>query len=154
MDITMERTIEVLNDLILINSDSSTVYEKEMKQIVSDDPELAHIFKTMAADSRKYLYELAGHLDPSGQEFIKVIPPTSGRIYQSWSNEKRITNGKDRNGLLEFCETMRKATEKAYEEAMKEEVTEKVKQIIAAQKNSLKRSYASIKELQQVQHVE
>lgn len=150
---TIERTLEILNDLILINSDRSTAYEKAMKQIISDDPELGQFFKTMAADSRNYLYELAGHLDPSGQEFIKVIPPTSGRIYQAWSNEKKNFNGKDRMALLDFCDTMEKALEKAYDEAIREEITKDVRQVIEEQKKILQRSYGRIKELQQVQHI-
>jgi len=148
-----EITIEVLNDLILINSDRTTIYEKLMKQIISDDPELGQIFKTIAADSRKYLYELAGHLDPSGQEFLKAIPPSSGKIYQVWASEKRVLTGKDRQALLDSCERCEKAIDNAYSEAMKQEITEEVRHVIAEQKNSLKKVYDRIKNLHQMQHI-
>jgi len=154
MDMATEITIEVLNDLILINSDRTTIYEKLMKQIISDDPELGQIFKTIAADSRKYLYELAGHLDPSGQEFLKAIPSSSGKIYQVWASEKRVLTGKDRHAaLLDSCEVCEKAIDNAYNEAMKQEITEGVRQVIAEQKNSLKKVYDRIKNLHQMQHI-
>lgn len=153
MDTMEERTISVLNDLILINSERSTAYEKAMKQIVTDDPGLAQVFKVIAADSRKYLYELAGQLDPSGQEFIKVIPPASGQLYQEWVNEKRIFPGKDRQALLDSCEFGETAISKAYEEALRQEITGEVKRLIAEQKNDLCKAHDKIRELQQLQHV-
>ena len=153
MDTTVERTIAILNDLILINSDRSTAYEKAMKQTVTEDPELAKVFKTMAADSRKYLYELAGHLDPSGQEFLKVIPPTSGRIYQEWSNERKKIVGKDRETVVASSKEGEKAIGRAYDEAMKEAISDEVKQVIAEQKNNLRKALDRINSLQQVQPV-
>ena len=152
MGSTIEKTIEILNDLILINSDRSTAYEKAMKLIAVEDSELAQIFKTMASDSRKYLYELAGHLDPSGQEFLKVIPPTSGRVYQKWTGEKNSFIGKDRYSLLSSSELEEKAIENAYNEVMKEELPEEIKNIIAEQKNNLQKSYDRIRSMQQMQH--
>ena len=151
MDKTGEKTIEVLNDLILINSDRSTAYEKAMRQIGSIDVELFQTFKTFAAESHKYLYELAGHLDPSGQELLKGIPTTNGKIYAAWENAKTIFNEKDRQALLVSSEICEKAIQKAYDEALNVEIPEEIKQIIAEQRNDLGKAFDRISKLHEVQ---
>ena len=151
MSTANEKIVEVLNDLILINSDRSTAYEKAMKQAAGDDADVIRLFKNMAANSRKYLYELAGHIDPSGQELFKNIPFTNGKSYAVWANARTNFKINDRQALLASSGICEVAIEKAYDEALKEEIPEEIKQVIAQQKNELKKNREKIKRLHAMQ---
>ena len=153
MSTTNEKIVEVLNDLILVNSDRSTIYERAVKQVNEEDTDVLKLFKSIAADSRRYLYELAGHIDPSGQELFKNIPLTNGRIYAVWVNAKTNFKVSEKQGLLVSSGICESAIEKTYDEALMEELPEEIKQVINEQKNDIKRYRDKIKNLHEMQQV-
>jgi uncharacterized protein (TIGR02284 family) len=67
---------------------------------------------------------------------------------------KATFSGKDRKAILASCEYGEDAAQKAYEEALATDATlpDDIRQLIAEQKSSLKRSHDKIKRMRDTQH--
>src|SRR6476620_1793065 len=114
---TNEKLTEILNDLIQINNDRITGYEKASKEVEGVDVDLKAVFAKMADESRKYKAELTQEVTRVGGE-----PATGttnlGKIYRVWMDVKATFSGHDRQSALESCEFGEDAAQKAYREAL------------------------------------
>ncbi len=143
---TNEKLTEVLNDLIQINNDRITGYEKASKETDTVDVDLRAVFSKMADESRKYKSELAEEVSRIGGE-----PATGttnlGKIYRVWMDVKASFTGNDRQAILESCEYGEDAAQKAYKDALASdaEMDAGSRQLIADQQASLKTSHDLIK---------
>ena len=152
MNTVNEKTAEVLNDLIQINNDRVTGYEKASKEAANTDVDLKALFMTMATESRGYVTELSKWLAGSGKEPTNSTT-TKGKIYRTWMDVKATFTGKDRKAILASCEFGEDAAQKAYDEALATdaELTTEVRQLIANQKQSLRKSHDKIKAMRDAQ---
>lgn len=150
---TNEKTAEVLNDLIQINNDRIQGYEKAAKETASEDADLRAIFDSMAAESRSYVSALTTHVAISGNEPADGTT-VKGKIYRTWMDVKATFSGKDRKAILASCEYGEDAAQKAYEEALATdaELPTDIRQLIADQKSSLRKSHDKIKKMRDMQH--
>jgi uncharacterized protein (TIGR02284 family) len=143
---TNEKLTDVLNDLIRINNDRTTGYEKAAEEARSIDVDLQTTFTKMANESRKYVAELNKEIFRLGGE-AATGTTNSGKIYRVWMDVKATFSGKDRHAILESCEFGEDAAQKAYQEALASdaEISADTRQIITAQQASLKKSHDIIK---------
>jgi uncharacterized protein (TIGR02284 family) len=152
MSTNNDNLTEVLNDLIRINNDRITGYEKAAEEARNIDVDLRTVFTRMAEESRQYAAELT-------QEVVKLggEPATgttnSGKIYRVWMDVKATFTGSSRQAILENCEFGEDAAQKAYDSALKSdaEISADVRQLITNQKSSLKTSHDVIKKYRDVQ---
>ena len=143
---TNENLIEVLNDLIEINNDRVTGYERAVEETKDRDLDLQAIFHSMANDSRKYAAELSSVVTQMGGQ------PTSdttnrGKIYRVWMDVKATFTGHDRQSVLESCEFGEDAAQRAYNDALSSdaEIDSTTRQLITDQQSSLKTAHNLIK---------
>lgn len=114
-----EMTIEVLNDLLKINTDRAGGYELAIQE--SRDADLKIMFKNMVEESKKNIGELSRMIlkldgDPKfGENTI------AGTIYHVWMELKISFSGKDRQSILNSCEFGEDAAMKAYKSAIQEQ---------------------------------
>lgn len=149
---TNDKLTEVLNDLIQINTDRITGYEKAANETKDIDVDLQALFLKMADESRKYKAELS-------QEVIRLGgTPAEGRtglgkIYQVWMSVKATFTGNDRKSALEACEYGEDAAQKAYRDALSSdaEIDADTRQLITSQQASLKTSHDIIKKYRDMQ---
>src|SRR3979411_549416 len=96
------RLIEVLNDLIRINNDRITVYEKAAMASRNISADLKNVFHHLASESRKHVRALS--IEVIG---LKGKPATGytvmGKLYQLWSDLKDGITGVDASSLLDYC---------------------------------------------------
>ncbi|MEO8770355.1 MAG: PA2169 family four-helix-bundle protein [Ferruginibacter sp.] len=143
---TNEKLSEVLNDLIQINNDRITGYEKASKETENIDVDLKAVFNKMADDSRKYKSELSNEVTRLGG-----IPSTDttnmGKIYRVWMDVKATFTGNDRQTILNSCEYGEDAAQKAYKDALASDADIDVatRQLITSQQASLKNAHDLIK---------
>jgi len=145
---TNDKLVEVLNDLILINNDRITGYEKARNETKDIDVDLQAIFSKMADDSRKFKTELAEEVTRHGGE-IATGNTGLGKIYQVWMDVKATFTGHDRQSALDSCEYGEDAAQKAYRDALASdaEMSAETRQLITSQKADLKSSHDTIKKL-------
>ncbi len=143
---TNEKLIEVLNDLIEINNDRVTGYEKASEETKNLDVDLQAIFHSMANDSRKYAAELTEQVRNLGGE-ATTDTTNKGKIYRVWMDVKATFSGHDRQSVLESCEFGEDAAQRAYKEALASDVELDVptRQLITGQQESLKTAHDLIK---------
>jgi uncharacterized protein (TIGR02284 family) len=149
---TNEKLTEVLNDLIQINNDRVTGYEKASDESRSIDVDLQATFNKMANESRKYAAELTNEVQRLGGE-PTTGTTSSGKIYRVWMDVKATFSGKDRQSILESCEYGEDAAQKAYKDALASdaEISAQTRQLITDQQASLKKSHDLIKKYRDAQ---
>lgn len=149
---TNEKLAEVLNDLIQINNDRVTGYEKASEESREIDVDLQATFNKMADESRKYAAELTNEVQRLGGE-PSTGTTNSGKIYRVWMDVKATFSGKDRQSILESCEFGEDAAQKAYREALASdaEISAQTRQLITDQQASLKKSHDLIKKYRDAQ---
>lgn len=140
----------VLNDLIEINNDRVTGYEKAANEIGSKDTDLQTTFHHMAMDSQKYAEQIRARVRELGGEPTTNATTNSGKIYRVWMDVKGAFTGNDRKTVLENCEFGEDAAQKAYKMALDTDDAEwdaDTRQLITSQKSSLKAAHDVIKSL-------
>ena len=137
---------EVLNDLIRINNDRVTGYEKAADESKDVDVDLQAIFHKMADESRKYVAELSSRVTEIGGE-IETGQTGLGKLYQAWMDVKATFTGKDRHAILASCEYGEDAAQKAYRDALASDadIDTATRQLITTQQAALKTSHDLIK---------
>ncbi|MEO6729695.1 MAG: PA2169 family four-helix-bundle protein [Ferruginibacter sp.] len=151
----MENTkdvIDTLNDLVLINNDRIAGYEKAIEELKSKDTadqdnlDLIILFEKMIDDSRDIRNALGKEVQVLGGEMAEGTM-TSGKIYRAWMDLKAMFSGKDRHAILANCETGEDAAQKAYREALHENLPHFLHEMISIQKEVLRESHDEIKAL-------
>jgi len=147
MQATNEKLEEVLNDLIEINNDRITGYEKAIDEAKDIDVDLKAVFSKMADESRKYKAELTQAVTSLGGDPVATGTTNSGKIYRIWMDVKATFTGHDRQAVLENCEFGEDAAQKAYKMALasEAEMDADTRQLITSQQSSLKTSHDLIK---------
>ena len=137
---------EVLNDLVKINNDRITGYEKAADESRDIDIDLHKIFNSMADESRKYVAELTNHINRMGGE-SEGGSTAMGKLYRAWMDVKATFTGKDRVAILASCEFGEDAAQKAYRDALASDadIDTETRQLITNQQASLKKSHDLIK---------
>ena len=143
---TNEKLTDVLNDLIKINNDRSEGYVNAAKEAKSLDVDLQAIFGKLADDSREYSAELTNEVTRLGGT------PTSetsvaGKLHRTWMDIKASFSGKNRQAILDSCESGEDAAQKAYKDALASdaEMSAQTRNLITDQQSSLKKSHDMIK---------
>jgi uncharacterized protein (TIGR02284 family) len=149
---TNERAVEVLNDLVRINNDRITGYEKALNKTDEKDVDLRNMFDRMAQESRSYTKELTDQIQRLGGEPASGTT-ASGKIYRVWMDIKSGLSASGRKSVLEECEFGEDAAQKAYEKALDAEndLPPDVRRIVQEEKNSLRSSHDTIKSYRDLQ---
>lgn len=136
----------VLNDLIKINIDRITGYEKAIKDLDNSEVMLKTLFSKASEHSTEFKNQLTDAVITLGGEPSddRTLP---GTIYQAWMDVKATFSGHDTTSTLEACEFGEDAAQRAYKDAQKaaEDFPADIKQMITAQKSQLKKSHDLVK---------
>ena len=141
---TREKTIEILNDLIKINYDRIAGYLKASNNVEITDADLKTLFQRMAEESGDYVEELAAEVI-SLEGTPASDTTTAGKIYRTWMDVKATFTGKDAHATLASCEFGEDAAQRAYHDAMDDDLEPSVLGLVARQKALLKGSHDLVK---------
>jgi uncharacterized protein (TIGR02284 family) len=143
----MEKVVDVLNDLIRINEDRITGYEKAASEIKDYlDAEIKSIYYQHAEESRGYKDSLTEAVTRLGGK-PATDSTTSGKIYRAWMDVKATFSGDDLVASLQSCEFGEDAALKAYREALDEKASMPagILSLVESQYESLKASHNRIR---------
>src|SRR5436190_14237992 len=146
MTTTTTALTEVLNDLIKINYDRIEGYRKAAEESKKFDIALHPLFKKMADESRLNVSALTEQVKVLGEE-ADHGSTTMGKVYRAWIDVKTTFTGKDRKSIIASCEYGEDQAQKAYDEALASDadIDTATRQLIIAQKQTLKKSHDEIK---------
>ncbi len=146
MNDTIDKTQEVLNDLIKINNDRIEGYETAIDETKDSDEDLRASFKKMISQSRDYAAELRMHAHPDGKEVPKGETTIAGKVYRAWMDVKTTVSGNSRASILSVCERGEDAAQNHYESALDtEDIDSTVRSILQKQKAALKKAHDEIR---------
>jgi len=114
---TVEKSIEVLNDLIEINNDRIAGFAHAVKDLGDDNLDLKVLFQRIREESCYNVEELEELVKQNGGE-AETGTSGSGAIHRAWLDVKATFSGHDRKSILEECERGEDAIKKAYQEAL------------------------------------
>lgn len=139
-------TIEVLNDLILINNDRIEGYQKAHDEAGDLENDLKAWFTQLVNDSRKNAADLQTEVTALGGE-----PATgtmlSGKLYRIWMDIRATFTSDNRRAVLENAESGEDAAKKAYEEALKSnDLVAGARELIEKQYQNILSTHDSIKQ--------
>jgi len=143
---TIEKSVEVLNDLIEINNDRIAGFEHASKDLGEGDADLKAIFDKFSSDSRKNVEELTAAVNQIGGD-AEAGHSTSGTIHRAWLDVKATFTGHDRKSVLAECERGEDAIKKAYKDALTPEsgLSTDNERIIARQQEGIIAAHDQIK---------
>ncbi|MCF0069987.1 PA2169 family four-helix-bundle protein [Dyadobacter sp. CY261] len=138
-------TIEILNDLILINNDRIAGYEKTEAETNKLENDLRSMFSNLAEQSRANVLDLKSYVTRLGGE-----PATgtmlSGKLYRVWMDIRATFTFDNRLAVLENAEIGEDAAKKAYEEAMQSDnLPADIRQLLLSQFTAIQSAYNTIK---------
>lgn len=150
--LTMEKVVGILNDLIRINHDRVVGYEKAIDELKSEDADLKNLFNRYITESRQYAQELTQEVTRLGGDPADGTT-NSGKIYRVWMDLKAAITGKDRKTILDNCEFGEDAAQKAYDMALNAdaELEPSLRDLIVKQKATLKAGHDEVKRLRDMQ---
>ena len=142
-----KKVAEVLNDLIQINNDRITGYERALKELKDESADLKTLFEGYIDQSRNIRNELGTEVQTLKVEMDDGTT-ASGKIYRAWMDVKAAFTGHDRHTVLENCEFGEDAAQKAYKSALETEgLPAYLVQLISKQQIELKRAHDEVKAL-------
>jgi uncharacterized protein (TIGR02284 family) len=142
-----KEVIQVLNDLVLINNDRITGYERAIKETKEADNDMKPLFASMIAESHKIRIALATEVQVMGAN-VEQGTTTSGKIYRAWMDVKAVFTGHDRHAVLENCEAGEDAAQRAYRTALAHDgLPAYLRELLIEQQQVLKASHDEIKAL-------
>ena len=140
-------TIEVLNDLLQINNDRITGYEKAIRETKSEDEDLKIFYATMIAESHRNKIALATEVQALGAE-VETGTTTSGKIYRAWMDVKAVFTGHNRHTILSNCEAGEEAAQRAYHTALEQEALPAyIRELLVSQEQALRSNHDEIRAL-------
>ena len=137
----------MLNDLIQINNDRITGYEKAIRETKPEDDDLKILYATMIAEGHRNKIALATEVQALGAE-IEQGTTTSGKIYRVWMELKAIFTGNSRMTILANCEAVEDATQRAYHAGLEHKgLPAYIRELLVRQKEALQSNHDEIRML-------
>jgi uncharacterized protein (TIGR02284 family) len=142
-----KETVEVLNDLVRINNDRITGYERAIRETKPEDEDLKIFYATMIAESHRNKIALANELQALGAE-IEQGTSTSGKIYRAWVEVRAIFTGKSRHTILANCQAAEDSTQQAYQSALENNtIPAYIRELLVRQEEALRSNHDEIRAL-------
>ncbi len=139
------RSVEVLNDLVLINNDRIAGYERAINEANDLDVDLKATFEGMVRESEQAKRELTDKIRSHGGSVIAGTT-TAGKIYRAWMDVKAKFTGNDRKAILASCEFGEDAAQKAYKTALDDsDLDADCRKLVSEQQQTLRGSHDLIK---------
>ena len=133
-----EKTIEVLNTLIIINNDRIEGYETAAKE--TNEYDLKNLFSQLASNSRRFKQELTSEVTKSGGQ-AEEGTKTTGKFFRVWMDVKSALTGNDRKAILSSCEFGEDHAVQTYKDVLRNNLSD----ITAVQQTLINAQYALIK---------
>jgi uncharacterized protein (TIGR02284 family) len=142
-----EKSIEVLNTLIVINNDRIEGYKTAAAETEEED--LKSLFSKLGRTSQKCKAELVAEVERLGgtpDEGTK----TTGKFFRVWMDVKAALTGKDRKFILDSCEYGEGVAFDTYNQAMinhPKDLNIEQQKMIGEQCQMIKADHDTVKEM-------
>lgn len=146
---TIEKSVEVLNDLIEINNDRAEGFGKAAQDLDPTDMDLQGIFLNSSMESKQFVEQLRQEVNRLGGHADSNDTSSTGALHRAWIDVKATFTGHDRKSILSECERGEDAIKKAYRDALStdNDLSAEVMPLLLRQQQSINASHDRIKAL-------
>lgn len=138
------KLIENLNDIIVKNYDASKGYLKAAENL--EHPSFEQIFKENALQRKEFAGKLQNEIRILGGE-PKNDSSLLGDAHRAWMDVKSAVASNKTQAVLEACSTGEEAAISEYDELLKEQVPQNIKNMVTAQRNHINQSLQHLNSL-------
>lgn len=145
-----KKIVNTLDDLIRINIDRITAYEKASHEEITPEPEFRDSFYRLSTESRAYVNTLHAEVIRLGGAPVTQATIT-GKIYLHWLEGKNSFEGADTPSRLAACIDAELAVQKAYKQALDEQnhLPERIYELVENQLWSVERAHEQLLQLRE-----
>ena len=118
METTIEKTAEVLNDLIVINNDRYEGYQRAIEHV--NDADLRDFFSVYSLQSKANAAELRSLVAATEETPVRNETSLSGKFYRAWMDINISLDEGDLKKILSSCEHGEDVAKRAYQDALAE----------------------------------
>jgi uncharacterized protein (TIGR02284 family) len=148
---TIEKSVEIINDLIQINNDRIEGFERAAKDLGEGDQDLKSIFESSRRESLQNVQELKMAASQAGAD-TEQGTSVAGTLHRAWIDVKATFTGHDRKSVLAECERGEDAIKKAYKDALLENsLGPELSRVLLSQQQGINASHDRIKLLRDSQ---
>ena len=150
----INKTTEVLNDLVKINNDRIAGYQLALNQSTKIDSDLEDAFNKIIYEGicyKQQLIEKIKQLDGDIKNGVNI----QGKIYKAWMDLKITFAGSTQKAIIASWLFNEEIAFNAYRAALSENtgITGELYQLIAEQKEELKKNFDMIKNYHDARHI-
>ncbi len=137
----------VLNDLIEINNDRVSGFEKAIADINDQNVDLKAIFQQYSTQSHKFALELTAIVAAAGEE-TETGNSISGTLHRAWIDVKALFGGTDRQSILNEAERGEDAIKAAYKLALeKGDLSGEAMETVSSQAEEINAAHDAVRAL-------
>lgn len=140
-----KKSIDVLNELIVINNDRIEGYETALKETAETD--LKILFSKFIQTSQQCRHDLVMEVTRLGGTPDEGTR-TTGKFFRVWMDVKAALTGKDRKAILDSCEYGEDVAQETYEKVIEndgEDISYDQVNMLEAQQQLLKADHDKVK---------
>ena len=146
-----KKILNTLNDLIRINIDRITAYEKASHEETTPEPEIREVFYRLGTDSRAYVNILHAEVIRLGGAPV-TNSTISGKIYMHWLDGKNSFEGAETPDRIANCMAAEAAIQKAYQQALDQALPADIYRLVEYQLWGIERALQTLTEKYDQQH--
>lgn len=145
----IDKQTRILNDLILINNDRVTNYQKAEEELKKEDADLKQLFQEKVEQSNFFITELTQKVTEAGHK-VESGTTNAGKIYHVWMDVKAFFGGFNRKIILDNCLVGEDAALSAYNDALTSEgLSPEIRSLLTQHHADLILSYNKVKALKE-----
>lgn len=111
----MDKSIDILNSLIMLNNDRIAGYKVAIGETTDED--LRHQIKQFIETSKEWKSELSAEVEKLGGK-PEDMTRVNGKIFRAWMDFKSLVLRKDRRALLGSCNYVENVALNFYEKVL------------------------------------
>jgi uncharacterized protein (TIGR02284 family) len=143
--VTNQKAIDTLNNLLEINNDRIEGYQRASRE--TNESDLKDLFVQLRETSYTCKQELIAEVKRLGG-IPKEGTRTTGKLYRAWMDIKSALTKKDRKAILSSCETGEDVAVRNYEDALKNyPESDILNQLLVRQYSLIKADHDKVKSL-------
>jgi uncharacterized protein (TIGR02284 family) len=140
--------ISTINSLIETLKDGQEGFKQAAEGV--RDPALKSLFNEYAMQRSKFAGELQAEAVQLGEPDPESSSSTSGAIHRAWINIKSAVTSQDDHAILAECERGEDSAVDEYKDALEEDISAPIRDIISRQYSEVKIAHDRIRNLRDV----
>lgn len=137
---------DALNDLIRINNDRMTGYERAIDYLNDENNQLKVLLSDFVDQSLEFKMQLKELLHDAGEK-VEDGTTLGGKLYHAWMDVKAAFTGGGPKEVLKDCVIGEDAAQGAYDDALDQYLPEGIRAVLVEQRDKLNTAYGMIKNL-------